>query len=201
MTTFPAYNAYPISKCKNCKYNGTLKLAADIPDNELCGSCKVVRSMVPGAKERSKKYDKENWEISYIAPNDNGFVATEKRRIDEGKVNKTEIQKFDKELRMCKVLADNGFYVEYLHGVNRPKGQTYDIHMNNIKADLKCITGGVGNMVGYASKVFKEQGGEAVVFEIPKPDKPYYKAMDQAKRKYNGRIFFYLAEDHILKEI
>lgn len=41
MTTFPAYNAYTISKCKNCKYNGTLKLAADIPDNELCGACKI----------------------------------------------------------------------------------------------------------------------------------------------------------------
>ena len=44
MTTFPAYNAYTISKCKNCKYNGSLKLAADIPDNELCGACKIMIS-------------------------------------------------------------------------------------------------------------------------------------------------------------
>lgn len=47
MTTFPAYNAYTIRKCKNCKYNGTMKLAADIPDNELCGACKVVRADAP----------------------------------------------------------------------------------------------------------------------------------------------------------
>lgn len=40
MTTFPAYNAYTIRKCKNCKYNGTMKLAADIPDNEQCAVCK-----------------------------------------------------------------------------------------------------------------------------------------------------------------
>ena len=41
MTTFPAYNAYTIRKCKNCKYNGSVKLAADISDNELCGACKI----------------------------------------------------------------------------------------------------------------------------------------------------------------
>lgn len=57
MTTFPAYNAYTISKCKNCKYNGTMKLAADIPDNEQCAACKVVREM---AKEQMQKYYKLN---------------------------------------------------------------------------------------------------------------------------------------------
>ena len=45
MTTFPAYNAYTISKCKNCKMNGALKLVADIPDNELCGACKVMKEV------------------------------------------------------------------------------------------------------------------------------------------------------------
>ena len=51
MTTFPAYNAYTIRKCKNCKYNGTLKLAADIPDNELCGVCKLYKQLGrPSAK-------------------------------------------------------------------------------------------------------------------------------------------------------
>lgn len=47
MTTFPAYNAYTIRKCKNCKYNGSVKLAADIPDNELCEACRVVREDAP----------------------------------------------------------------------------------------------------------------------------------------------------------
>lgn len=43
MTTFPAYNAYTRSKCKNCKNRpGNISLAADIPDNELCAACKIV---------------------------------------------------------------------------------------------------------------------------------------------------------------
>ena len=57
MTTFPAYNAYTIRKCKNCKYNGSLKLVADIPDNEQCAACKVVREM---AKSQMQKYYKLN---------------------------------------------------------------------------------------------------------------------------------------------
>lgn len=57
MTTFPAYNAYTIRKCKNCKYNGSVKLAADIPDNELCGACKEARET---ANEQMQKYYKQN---------------------------------------------------------------------------------------------------------------------------------------------
>ena len=52
MTTFPAYNAYTIRKCKNCKYNGSIKLAADIPDNELCGACMVARKSVVTMAEK-----------------------------------------------------------------------------------------------------------------------------------------------------
>lgn len=55
MTTFPAYNAYTIRKCKNCKYNGTMKLAADIPDNELCGACRVTKEQA--RNERWKHLD------------------------------------------------------------------------------------------------------------------------------------------------
>ncbi|MBR2607062.1 MAG: minor capsid protein [Bacteroidaceae bacterium] len=43
MTTFPAYNAYTRSKCKNCKNRpGNISLAADIPNNELCAACEIV---------------------------------------------------------------------------------------------------------------------------------------------------------------
>lgn len=51
MTTFPAYNAYTIRKCIECKLNNQIKLAANIPDNELCAACKVVRAMVEANEE------------------------------------------------------------------------------------------------------------------------------------------------------
>lgn len=86
MTTFPAYNAYTIRKCKNCKYNGTMKLAADIPDNELCGACRVVREDAPYSiveTERGrvrihsghgKNERKENLEIATYLANKYDYV-------------------------------------------------------------------------------------------------------------------------------
>lgn len=41
---FPAYNPYTVSKCATCP-KGNMKLAADIPSNELCSACKVIREM------------------------------------------------------------------------------------------------------------------------------------------------------------
>lgn len=57
MTIFPAYNAYTISKCLNCKENGTLELAAKIPDNEMCAACRVVREMRKRQDELKKQRD------------------------------------------------------------------------------------------------------------------------------------------------
>ena len=86
MTTFPAYNAYTIRKCRNCKLNGSVKLASDIADNELCAACKVVREDAPYSvveTERGrvrihsghgKNERKENLEIATYLANKYDYV-------------------------------------------------------------------------------------------------------------------------------
>ena len=44
MACFPAYNPYTISKCGTCP-KGDMRLAADVPDNELCSACRIIREM------------------------------------------------------------------------------------------------------------------------------------------------------------
>ena len=61
-------------------------------------------------------------------------------------------------MKMCKVIADNGHFVEYLREKNRANGDTFDICIDGIPTDLKCITGGTGNMVKYAKKQCKSRG-------------------------------------------
>lgn len=39
---FPAYNPYTVSKCGTCS-KGNIALAADIPSNELCAACPLIR--------------------------------------------------------------------------------------------------------------------------------------------------------------
>lgn len=203
--TFPDYNPYTIRRCRDCDMNSGKGKLAFVPENELCEACRLVRAQKCeniGAGERIMKYDEKSWERTYISPKDNGLVATQRERIAESKASNSERQKFVKEMRMCKVLADNGHDVEYLRGVNRPVGQTYDICMDGIKADLKCITGGAGNIVKYAKKALTKQGGEAVVLEFPNsPGVEFYEALAEARRKCKGRIFFYIFGDNILKEV
>ena len=203
--TLPDYNPYTIPQCRNCDLaKGKLKLAF-VPDNELCAACQLVRAQIEdnnGASRRIVRYNEEEWERTYISPNDNGLVVTQWERIAESEASNSERQKFVKEMRMCKVLADNGHDVEYLQGVNRPVGQTYDIRMDGIKADLKCITGGASNIVKYIKKALRKQGGEAVVLEIPNsPGMEFYEALAEARRKCRGRIFFYIQDDNVLKEV
>lgn len=202
----PDYNPYTIRKCKSCDIaKGKLNTAKpSIPQNEMCAACQLIRAQIEdniGASRRIVRYNEEEWERTYISPNDNGLVATQWERIAESEASNSERQKFVKEMRMCKVLADNGHDVEYLQGVNRPAGQTYDIRMDGIKADLKCITGGAGNIVKYIKKALTKQGGEAVILEIPSHSPEYYGALAEARRKCNGRIFFYFSDDLELKEI
>lgn len=58
MTTFPAYNGYTIRKCNGCDYRpDKMKLAADIPDNEVCRACRLLQEMRAG-KERLQEQRK-----------------------------------------------------------------------------------------------------------------------------------------------
>lgn len=192
--------------CHICPFGGALHgLWADLTGRKRgnCMKCKRVQACNDGtdAEKRILNYNEEEWERTHTSPK-GGLVVTQRERIAESKVSKAERKKFVKEMRMCKVLADNGHDVEYLKGVNRPIGQTYDIHMDGIKADLKCITKGAGNIVKYARKALKEQGAEAVVFELPKnPEVEFYEVLAEARRKCKGRIFFYILDDNVLKEI
>lgn len=201
--TFPNHNPYTISRCKTCNIAKN-KFAKGIHDNDLCEACRLIRAKIEnnnGASKRILRYNEEELERTYISPNDNGLIATQWERIAESEASNTERKKFVKEMRMCKVLADNGHDVEYLHGVNRPAGQTYDIRMDGIKADLKCITGGASNIVKYIKTALTKQGGDAVILEIPSHAPEYYEALAEARRKCEGRIFFYFSDDMELKEI
>jgi SPP1 gp7 family putative phage head morphogenesis protein len=200
----PDYNPYTIRRCNDCDLAKGKTNLVFIPDNDLCAACRLIRAQKnenTGASERILRYDETTWERTYVSPKDIGLVATQLERIAEATASNAERNKFNKEMRMCKVLADNGHDVEYLQGVNRLAGQTYDILFDSIKADLKCVTGGAGNIVKYAKKALTKQGGEAVVFEIPSHNPKYYEALAEARRKCTGRIFFYFMDDMELKEI
>lgn len=40
-----------------------------------------------------------------------------------------------------------------------------------------------------------------MIFEMPSHDIQFYKAITEARRKCEGRIFFYIADEKVLKEV
>ncbi len=119
--TFPDYNPYTIRRCNDCDIARGKASFAFVPENDLCSACQFLHAQKNeenGASERIKKYDDAKWERTHISSNNNGFVVTQKERIAEA-VNKQEIEKYEKEKRMCINLANNGHDIEFLRGNNR----------------------------------------------------------------------------------
>ena len=166
----------------------------------VCYAEPVYDGAATSVEARLMDYPEDKWEHSYISEKGRGAVVTELKRIDESHKG-GERQKFAKEMSMCKVIADNGHFVEYLHGINRSPGQTYDVTIDGVKADLKKIDGGAGNIEKYSRKALKVQGADMVVFSLPKEGKEYYKALKDAYRKYGARIMFYFEGENLLREI
>ena len=103
MTTFPAYNAYTISKCAHCKQNGTLKLAAKIPDNELCAACRIVREM-----------RKNEIRVLEMRQAQKDLVGWYKKNLPTVKVGKFDAKRFEVEREGHSVIVNKGFYNEVI---------------------------------------------------------------------------------------
>lgn len=193
--TFPDYNPYTISRCRDCDIaQGKVNLAY-IPDNEVCAACKFIRSL----REDGHEYDMNVWVHNYSGKNGDGYVMTERDRIPEPSADNNDIAKYKKEFGMCKVAADNGHKIEFLSENNRPEGQTYDIRFDGIPTELKSTTG-TGNIVKYARYAQKKQGAQAVLFEFPSPSEEISEKLAEIKRKYQMRIFFYFSNEKVVRE-
>lgn len=148
-------------------------------------------------------YEEAHWEHTHVSGKAYGFVVTEHERIAESRIIKQEEAKFSKELSMCMALADNGHDVEFLHGVGRPEGQTFDIRIDGIPADLKFIEEGGGGIPKYTKHAFRDQGAKIVVFRLPAHEKAINDRLTEAYRKYGSedKIYFYFTDDTRLREI
>ena len=94
--TVPDYNPYTTSKCRSCNVpKGKLNLVANIPNNNLCAGCLVVRAMdasysiVPDtngkvriSNKHGKPEKKENVSVaSYLAKNTDGLLICFRKMI------------------------------------------------------------------------------------------------------------------------
>lgn len=126
-----------------------------------------------------------------------GYVVAHASRIAHGETSENEERKLNKELRMAKVYAQNGYRIEMLGEADRDSAP--DVLINGIKGDFKS-TGSSNNIVKYAKKAFQKQGADIVLFEIDAMTRDIYSELLKAKKK-GGRVFYYTKEDEIVHEL
>ena len=144
MTTFPAYNGYTLRKCNRCEVRpDKMKLAADIPGNELCKACRIVQGMKENGYIKDKEYG-DRLLISKIA---------DKLELDDNiRAAKALLRSFP-EMEMVirgHILKHNVSNPEYL--------------INGLVADRKGIESEKGIASGF-NKAMK-QGCEIVVVDL-----------------------------------
>lgn len=144
MTTFPAYNGYTLRKCNRCEVRpDKMKLAADIPDNELCKACRIVQGMKENGYIKDKEYG-DRLLISKIA---------DKSELDDNiRAAKALLRSFP-EMEM----AIRGHILK--HNVSNP-----EYLINGLVADRKGIESEKGIESGF-NKAMK-QGCKIVVVDL-----------------------------------
>lgn len=137
------------------------------------------------------------WKREFFSDKNGGYLVIHKNRITASKINKNELQKFEKEYRMVKNLANSGYRIEMLEEV--PRISSPDILFNGIKADLKSVSSH-NNIIKYADDAINKQGAEIVVFEFTADTPKIREKIAELKRKgYKSYYYFNSNPNDIVK--
>jgi len=143
-----------------------------------------------------ESYD-DNWKLDYFDDNTSGYLVTEKGRIMQSEKSKNETIKFLKEQEMCMTLARNGHKIEHL---DDKWGESYDIHIDGIKADLKK-TRSHNNIVNYAKEAIRDQGAEMVIFEFEKETEMIHAEIIQLYKKSIRAKYYFSHNKNIIYDL
>lgn len=183
--------------CRGVVKKAGSKLQTPVVDNEQREWWKknVLRKEVTNVGiagfEPLKKKD-----VEYVSET-KGRVDVHSSRLENANKNKQERAKFEKEHRMCCVLADNGYKIEMLQEVAGVSSS--DILINGKKADLKA-TKSANNIVKYAKFAIRKQGADIVIFEFEEENEKVYKELQTLKRE-NIKCKYYFKNEKKLYDL
>lgn len=117
-----------------------------------------------------------------------GTVYTEDSRIEQAKMNKQEMAKYNKEHEMCKHLADNGHNVVHLDDRKLSNG-SYDILLDGKRAELKSLKG-ASNIGREGKSAIRKQKADLVVFKFKEINSNVHKQLNiLAKKGIHGYYY------------
>lgn len=128
----------------------------------------------------------EDWRKDYFDETTGGYVATSWKRIEEA-ITKNEPDKIAIEHNMCLTFARKGFHV--LHYEDEKSEGSYDVVINNIRADLKR-TKSTNNIIRYAKHALRVQNAEIILVEFEHWGNEFRDIVSEMSRKgFHGYYF------------
>lgn len=142
-------------------------------------------------EEVKQQYPLSQWQHTYISPA-GGYLVTDLERIKKGRMNSSERGIFNKEQEISRVGANNGYKILHLSDKDRPAGQTYDVLLDGVPAELKSFSG-AGAVERQIKDAIRKQGAELVLVRIEEgsDNERIIKKLIDVKQKIKGRILYY----------
>jgi len=131
----------------------------------------------------------KEWRLDYYS-DEGGLLSTNRKRINESKLNKQEKTKFDKERDMCLTLARNNHIIEYRESIEG----SFDVYIDGKPADLKK-TKGISNIYKYAHHAVNKQGADYVIFEFDMKNNEDLQKELYGLKKENIKVYYFFTED------
>ena len=129
-----------------------------------------------------------NLELTYVNKTKGGVVFTSKKRISDSKASNNEIEKFNKEQGMARVLADNGYLVEHLD--ETPGRAGGDLRVDGVYSELKKLSSH-NNIARHAKFAFEEKKVDLLIMEFTKETEKIHSELWKLVQKgYKVKYYF-----------
>lgn len=135
--------------------------------------------------------EKNNYTIVNIEGG--GVLKISKQRIEHSKKSKNETDKFEKELRMAKVYASNGFNITMLNETDRHL--TFDAFVNNTPADFKSLSSH-NNIWRETRKAIRDQGADVLLFEFSNDTKEIHEELLSLRKKGIKAYYYFSGKEN-----
>ena len=148
-----------------------------------------INSIIEESRREYFALPDNEWRKDYFNAENGGYLATNRKRIEQSQKSNQEERIFESEHRICLMYAKEGHRIKHLPD-RKPNGEgTYDVICDNIKADIKK-TRSTNNIIKYASRAIRKQGAEIILFEFETWSNDFRDLVDELIRKgYHGRYF------------
>ena len=130
--------------------------------------------------------------------NTGGFLVAHSTRYENSQKNKNEKAKYDKEVAMCRVLAQKGYQIEMLEEV--PGISSPDITIDGTKADLKRLSS-ANNIERHAKEAVREQGADIVIFQFDNETEAIHTKLYKLKKMGYKVLYFFTGRENEVFEL